>query len=207
MGLQKNEESNKVLLTIAKGFLCHKIQADAPEQVGESQRDIVRDDGTVEVRREMKYPKLDGTLTGGSFEKKDWGVMFQFTMSDEGIDYIISIPEGGRAFGEITKRIPNLDITKRTLIGVGTDKEKNGRTFVYMKQQEAEGEEWTNVPFAYTKDNNNGIPQAKKLKNDKWDFTDQNEFLYDVAEEYFAKFEGVTVEDVAEAFDGVVNAD
>ena len=205
MGLQRSEGGNAILLTIANGMLCQKIEKDAPPQVGESTREV-EIDGVKEIRREQRYRTLVGKLAGGSLDKTDYGIKLRFHMTDNGEKYTISIPYGGRAFGEITKRIPNLDINKETLIGVGTDKEKD-RTFIYIKQKN-DNDEWENISFAFTKDNTNGLPKAvQDKKTDEWDFKKQNDFLYDIADEYFKKFDGISAEDIAAEFGGEVKDD
>ena len=188
MGLT-NSTSNSKIVTIVKGKFTIRLtdDSDDPKAV---ERTLEKGVNAGKVVKELQYTGIEGKITSAYIDETDFGTNFITVLQDdEGQSFRLQIPLDSQFFGQYAKRMPNIDKDMPLFLGLGYDRERQ-RNFLFAKQN---GEK---VSFKFTKDEPNGMPQptTKKVQGKEvWDWTEQENFLYEVAME-FADFESVTEE-------------
>jgi hypothetical protein len=116
----------------------------------------------------------DKTLPDGITRIRSLKVDFQ-DATDSDVIYRVQF----RCFDVITstlmKKLPNIPFGEPLDISLFPDKDDKTKTILNIKNSNGEP-----IRVAYTKENPNGLPEAKYYKSsDEWDFKEQNEFLLD----------------------------
>lgn len=177
MGLNKGNENSKKIVSIAEGKLCLRIADGSPEVEGERSR-TYKDKNDVEVAiREEVFQSIDGMICGVEFVTGDYGCNMLIDMEDDGDEFAIRLTMGKALTDSIIKRMPNIDVGKPVVFGVGTDK-TSGKTYTFVQQ---DGE---TVPMAFTKEAPNGLPAWKQKKDKTWNHDECDDFLFEVAEKF-----------------------
>lgn len=189
MGLGKVKEKKTVFVTIAGGKFV--VRGEGP---GAVTRVLEQGPNAGEEISEFRYDSIDGNIVDAGFEDSEYGERFYLCLKDNemGEVYKLRIPVNSSFFGQIVKRLPNLNGIDTIYLGIGYDREKE-RSFIFMRQNSE------NVPFAFTKADPNGMPDAgSKVVRGKetWDFTEQDNFLYEVAQEFIETFNEFSMSDV-----------
>lgn len=187
MGLHNESSGRQTFVTIVGGKFTIRL-ADGDDNPNAVERTLEKGPNAGKVVRELQFTHLDGVITGGEMHTSDFGTDFTLFMEDDGEAFKLQIPLDSQFFGQVAKRLPNLDPTLKVLFGLGWDKERQ-RNFLYIKQGEA------SIHMNYTKDNPNGMPPPikKSVKGqEKWDFEDQENFLYEVAVDWLASLDGIS---------------
>lgn len=126
---------------------------------------------------EINYGELSGKLTGMSiFSGGQFGDNLFINLDD---DITMSLPVDSREFGQFAKTLPNIDLSQDIYFSAYIDK-TTGYGKMSISQIGVDGRK-TWVDWAYTRENPNGMPDAvKTMKKGKevWDFSAQEEFLY-----------------------------
>jgi len=182
-------ESSSTWITINNGKLTVRA---TEEDEGAKSRTYTTKDGEEKTIWEYQYTAFTGDIVDASFEETAFGVVYSIKLMAGDREYALRLPAPGRLFDQFAKRIPNLN--KNLPLYVGAFQNEAGHNVLYLKQ---DGEK---VPMAFTKDNPNGMPapvKTVKMGKEKWDFSAQEEFLYNLAHEWFPKQEAVEVAEVS----------
>ena len=141
-------------------------------------------DGTEKTVWEYQFPTFAGIIVGADFQTTDYGLVYAVDLDAGEKQYQLRLNCPSRLFDQFAKRIPNISMDHPLVIGAFLN-EKGGNV-LYLKQNGAK------VPMAFTKDNPNGIPEAvktMKLGKESWDFSAQEEFLYQLAKDWLPSSE------------------
>ncbi len=172
MGFGSNDNPS-TWITINNGKLTVRAEEDAE---GAVRREYTNKAGEVKHVWEYQFPNFTGEIVGSNFEETKWGMMFNVLLSAGEKEYALRMQAPGRLFDQFAKRIPN--INKDIPLYVGAFVNERGHNVLYLKQ---DGQK---VPMAFSKDVPNGLPpavQGTKMGKTTWDFSDQEEFLYNLA--------------------------
>lgn len=187
MGLSNKKSNQQTFVTIVGGKFTIRLQ-DGDTNPDAVERVLEKGPNAGKTVRELQFTHLDGMIESGEMHQSDFGTDFTLIMSDGDESFKFQIPLESQYFGQVAKRLSNIDHTKNVVFGLGWDKEKQ-RNFLFIQQ------DGVSVHMNYTKDNPNGMPPPVKKTvkgQDKWDFEDQENFLYDVAIDWLAGLDGPT---------------
>ena len=187
MGLSNKKSNQQTFVTIVGGKFTIRLQ-DGDTNPDAVERVLEKGPNAGKTVRELQFTHLDGMIESGEMHQSDFGTDFTLIMSDGDESFKFQIPLESQYFGQVAKRLSNIDHTKNVVFGLGWDKEKQ-RNFLFIQQ------DGVSVHMNYTKDNPNGMPPPVKKTvkgQDKWDFEDQENFLYDVAIDWLAGLDGQT---------------
>lgn len=132
---------------------------------------------------ELKFNVLSGYIQDLFVTTKEFpksGLVFFMNLLvlsyDDGEVRNIRIPMMSDVGQDILDRIENLDISRKTKIKIGFNKERE-RSFAWIQQCDDFGD-WNNVLKVYTKDTPGDKPKWKKIEGDKpfYDKTDQRKW-------------------------------
>jgi len=187
MGLSNKTANNQTFVTIVGGKFTIRLQ-DGDTNPNAVERTLEKGPKAGSVVRELQFSHLDGMIKSGEMHKSDYGVDLTLVMEDGDEGFKLQIPLESQYFGQVAKRLPNLDPTKKVVFGLGWDKDRQ-RNFLFIQQDGG------SIHMNYTKDNPNGMPPPvkKTIKGvEKWDFEEQENFLYEVAIDWLASLDGIS---------------
>ena len=194
MALGSNTGSSK-FITIVSNKFCYRLPEgqNAEDAV---ERTLTKGPKAGQTVKELHFDYVSGMLDGGDIRHGKYGSDLVLNMKDGNESYKVQIPLDSGMFGQVVKRLENLDTSKELFIGIGTDTQgAKPRPFIFMKQ------DGQSIKMKYTKDNPNGMPPPVE-KNErgqvKLDWVDQENFLYDIAVKFFNIKEGDAVGQVKE---------
>ena len=185
MGLTNGTSNNSKIVTIVKGKFTIRLPegTDEPNAV---ERTLEKGANAGKVVKELQYTGIEGTIERCYVDESEYGANFITELvDDENSRFKLQIPLDSQFFGQYAKRMPNIDTTQPLFLGLGYDRERE-RNFLYARQGE------NKVGMAYTKENQNGLPEpTKKAVKGKevWDWEEQENFLYEVAMDFAASLE------------------
>lgn len=185
MGLTNSSSNSSKIVTIVRGKFTIRLPegSDDPNAV---ERTLEKGVNAGKVVKELQYTGIEGKIIRCYTDESEYGSNYITELEDdEGSRFKLQIPVDNIFFSQYAKRMPNIDTEKPLFLGIGYDRESD-RNFLFARQN---GEK---VPMAYTKDNQNGMPQpTKKTVKGKeiWDWEEQENFLYEVAMDFSGKLE------------------
>ena len=182
MGLSNGNSSNGKFVTIVNGKWTIRVNEGTD---GAQPRVLEKGPNAGTTVWEKYYDHIDGSLVSAHIKHGQFGADLCLNISDDA-EYVVQIPVDSQYFSVFGKVPPNLNPTADIFLGLGYDKERQ-RTFMYVKQG------GQTVHSAFTKDNPNGMPppEQKMVKGvKKWDFEDQENFLYQKVEDFIALLGG-----------------
>lgn len=190
MGLKKRG-TNKTFMTIVGGEFCIRV----PEGTeGSRERKLTAGKNEGKTISELTYCEIAGMITDINYSEKDFGSFIEITIKDEK-EYMLQIPWGSFSLRDsFIKRLPFVDPKKETIFTVFPDKETGRSVFLV-------GQDGNFLKCKYTKDEPNGMPQPieKQVRGRvSWDFTDCENFLFDVLKEEMKRFNSEKVKDYQE---------
>jgi len=187
MGLESNNNSGKKYVTVVAGNLTIRVSAGTQ---GAVQRQLTAGDNKGKVVNELQFPRLRGMITKLAYvQKENFGEFVEITVTDDQ-DYLLQLPWNSGMKTSILTRLPNVDLSKEVCFNAFADTEKENRNVLLIYQGKTDDGKDKLVPVAYSKDNPNGMPQAKKtmkLGKPSWDFSEVEEFLYGVLQAAITK--------------------
>jgi len=172
MGLGGNINGRKRFVNVIDGKFTIRVP-DGTE--GAVKRELTNGENKGKMVSELQYTRLTGMITKILFETSKYGERIIIVVSDD-IDYFFQIPWNSSIKNSIITRLPNVDFNKEVTFSSFLDKEKKINVVLIYQNDEL-------VASAYTKENPNGMPEAKKTTVrgvEKWDFSEVEEFLYNV---------------------------
>jgi len=184
MGLTNTQSNSAKIVTIVEGKFSIRL-ADDSDNTKAVERTLKKGKNAGKVVKELHYTGIEGKIQSCYVDESDFGANFITVMEDdEGSKFKLQMPLDSQFFSQYAKRMPNIDRTQPLFLGLGFDREK-GRHFLFARQN---GEK---VLMKFTRDNPNGIPEptVKTVQGkEKWDYSEQANFLYEVAMD-FSNFE------------------
>jgi hypothetical protein len=189
MGLSNKQSNRQTFVTVVGGRFTIRLQDgdDNPEAV---ERTLEKGPNKGKVVKELQFTHLDGMIVGAEMDTESQYPSFNLLMEDDGESFKLQLPLESQYFGQVAKRLAGIDCDEIVVFGIGFDKEANhgkGKHFLFIQQ---DGE---SIHMLYTKDNPNGMPPPveKTVKGQKkWDFSEQENFLYEVAVAWLANKDG-----------------
>lgn len=143
----------------------------------------------------LEYGSLNGTITSLSVRDTDFGMFLNIGMQD-GIDqFTLSLNLKSKLFSRFAKTLPNIDLEKEIYIGAFPgDPLPNGgiESIISFNQDRMKVEQY------YTKDTPHDLPAPTKtveMGKDKWDYSKQNNFLYELILKYGKQLEAPVKEE------------
>lgn len=141
---------------------------------------------------EKHYTSVSGMITGGGVEVKEFGskkVKEIHAKLDDNV--LVQLPMYMLSY--FAKPLPNLNPALPVKIGVY--KNKRGKTGLNISQTDdpewktknPRDVEWYQLDWAYTKDDDNGLPQPIQDELGDWDFRDHDKFLTLKVQQFFAE--------------------
>jgi hypothetical protein len=182
MGLESNVREGKKFVGISRrnGKFSIRVTEDTE---GAIPRQLEQGPNEGKTVYEKFYDRITGKISKINYKTNDkYGDSIEVYIDD----CVLNINWGDFSVRDsFIKRLPNIDLEKDVECGVFLDKETKRIVFVVRQDGEV-------VPYAFTREEPNGIPQAiKKEERGKeiWDFSVIENFLYDVLMEHIRKFE------------------
>ena len=176
MGLINSTESSKIV-SIVKGKFTIRLPEDSDNPSAVT-RTLEQGVNAGKEIKELQYKALEGNYVTSYIDEGEYGTNYITELQDdEGDSFKLRINLDSQFFSQYAKRIPNIKKDVPIFFGLGYDKEKE-KNFLFIRQQ------GVNVPFAYTRENPNGLPppEEKEVRGKKvWNWEAQEQFLYDVA--------------------------
>lgn len=168
MGLKR--DNSAVYLSIFEGKIVQRVKNPS-----ETSRERINKEN--EKVYEEVYGSISGKIIGLSKSiHEKYGTSLLVYIEDDKI-YCLQFLFDGQYGVSFLKTLPNVDLSKPVEL-IPNQKEENGKTrqTIFVKQ------DGNALKFAFTKENPNGLPDAKQVKYQgemKWDFFDQTQFLHD----------------------------
>jgi len=135
---------------------------------------------------ELMHDYVAGQIDGGEINSNEYGKTIHLHLKDsDGSKFIFQIPWNSSMRDQFSKRIPNIDVSKPLEINVFPD-QKTEKPVLLLKQESS------NIPFAFTRENPNGLPEWKRVKKmgeETIDKSEYDEFLYNLTVEFFEQFD------------------
>jgi hypothetical protein len=138
------------------------------------------------------FKDLTGTITKIETKENEFGKQWQITFVDGDEKFMVQMPYSGRYSSSFLKALPNIEKGKPVRFMPWEIDDKNNAskkiTGITMYQDQ-DGNGQTKILAAYTKEDQNGLPEMVKRKikgKDTWDDTSMMEFLEEMAREWIA---------------------
>lgn len=183
MPLGSKNNSNSTFLKVVNA----KIAQTVPEGTeGAVERELKAGKRKGQSTYELLHDFVAGKIVGGGIVSNEYGKTVHIKLADSDSSFILQLPWNSGLRDQFAKRVPNIDVEKPIEFSCFPDKATE-KPVLLLKQ----GNE--NVPFKFTREHPNGLPEWKKIKKmgeETWDRDDYDEFLYNVVEEFFEQFEG-----------------
>lgn len=177
-----NNTGNSKFITVVSNQFCYRLPEgqNAEEAV---ERTLTKGPNAGKTVKELHFDYISGMLEGGDIKHGKYGSDLVLNMKDGEENYKVQIPLDSGLFGQVVKRLENIDRSQELFIGIGTDTQgAKPRPFIFMKQG------GQSVKMKYTRDEPNGMPgPVEKVERGqtKLDWVDQENFLYDIAVKVF----------------------
>jgi len=123
-----------------------------------------------------QYDFIEGRVKDLQWRDTDYGIQLEVMLEDGGDTYALQLSQG-RQTQYFLMCCKNIDFKHKVKFEPGID--SNGNAMVWVKQFDSP------VKYYYKKADMKDCPppvQVKKLNKLKWDFSDQEEFLYEMIE-------------------------
>jgi hypothetical protein len=176
MGLKKRGNSNITYLQTFGGVICRTSK----EPLEGFTLKTVEHDGKEYSKYTDDYEVLEGHLTSLRFRKTtvDGKKMAQWNIGitdhEDGRIYVLGIDSKSLPARTFLKCVERIDFSLPISMSIFKEKGSKKRTAMVVKQ---EGEV---IRALYKKDDLNGMPSAKIKADKSFDFSDQEDFLYQI---------------------------
>jgi hypothetical protein len=173
MGLSNSSGGGKTFINIVGGKFAIKAKEGAEGAVS-------RENKNKQTVWEHQYNKLENVILTG-IEKKisdAFGASWEITLKEADETFLLNLSYSGRQTNGLLFRLPNIDFSQPITLSLFTNNE--GKTFLTVYDKSG-----AKIEPAYSKDNQNGLPELEKRKIkgvDTWDDTKQMEFIEQMIE-------------------------
>ena len=185
MATLSNEQSGGIdFITVFDGKLVQRV----PEGTeGATSRALTAGINEGKIVWEKHYTSVSGMITGGGIEVKEFSGKkvkeIHIKLDD---NMLLQLPFN--MLSSFAKPLPNVDATLPVKVSVY--KNKRGKAGLNISH-EADGE-WKQCDWAYTKDDQNGLPQPEIDDLGEWDFREHDKFLTLKVQQFFAEVNDAT---------------
>jgi hypothetical protein len=184
MALNKGENAGTIFLSVANGRLVRQHKEATKDTVSR----VNKNDKTV---HEEFFKDLTGRIVKITTKENDYGKQWQITFVDGDENFMVQMPYSGRYSSAFLKALPNVDPAEpvKFMPWEMDDKNKPGKTITGVTLYQNDGNGWTKIKPAFTKEEPNGLPEMKKVKvkgKETWDDSAMMEFLEERAKEWCA---------------------
>jgi hypothetical protein len=180
MGLETGG-SQKTYLSISDGKIAQRVIEGTDGAIKKTNKD-----GT-KIFFEKHYPAISGYLRGAAKRTTDWGDKLQLDIEDGGVMYALEMPWSSRYSSGFFTCIPNIDVSKKIRFSpymkvVNEGGKETKKTMLYLSYADSKGADGKseNIPWAFTKDAPNGLPEMVQIKvkgQMVWDDSSRQEFF------------------------------
>jgi hypothetical protein len=186
MGLEQGG-GQRNYLSISDGKIAQRVQEDAEGAIKKTNKE-----GT-KTYYEKHYPAISGFIRNVQKRSTEYGEKLQIEIEDAGETFLLEMPWSSRYSSGFFTCIPNIDVTKKIRfspymkVAVENGKEIK-KTMLYLAYNDEKGTDGksVNIPWAFTKENPNGLPEMKKVLfkgKEEWDDTDRQAFFEKIMNE------------------------
>lgn len=193
MGLNENDNKQKIYLNIVGGKVTRRFQEHQPDG-GTTEREIFDDKGNLtKTVIEKYYDSVSGTIVGAKSQIGQYGTTLLFTLNSDGVDFCFQVRYDTSYGRSILMRLPNIDTDEVVYFSPynfeSKDDFKNGKPKKIVGVTIKQFDNKIN-PF-WTKENPKELPEWEKTTvagQDKWNTDKQNEYLHDFFIEWSNRF-------------------
>ncbi len=182
---KKGAGTNSTYMTIRNGAITQEWKEFPTDVEADDVQERVNKNGKTVYFAE--YESIEGMCEGAWFRMEpDMSDEMRLRMQADDESYVVCMYVDGPYFRSFAKLVPNIDLTLPFEIKPYDFETKDGKRMVGVTVYQ-DGEK---VLPAFTRDNPNGLPEAvQKVKKGKkvWDFSDQEDFLWDVMQDFCAE--------------------
>lgn len=184
--IETGSQSNIIYITPFLGSLCQKSK-EARE--GFKRMDYTTAKGEAKTAYVKSFSNVSGQIVKCSHVSKEFEGKktnsWQIFLKDGSDLVCVQLSTDTNVARTWVKVTPNIDIMKHVFLSCSKDKENPDKTVLFVNQEGASGKVEA-VKWAYTRENPNGLPTAKERSSGKWDYGDQEDFLYEKNLEFCA---------------------
>lgn len=185
MALNKGENAGTVFLSVSNGKLVRQFKSATPDT-------IERINKTGRTVYEEMYRDVTGVITGVETKENDYGKQLLITLEDGGDKYCLQMQFSSRYSSSFLKCLPNTErgAVVKIMPWQMADKNDAAKSISGITIYQNDGNGFTKVLPAYTKDEPNGLPMMKQVKvkgKVTWDDTEMMEFLEAAAAGWLAR--------------------
>jgi hypothetical protein len=173
-----------VLANTNKEKLITKLESLSIPTEGIRERKKAKGDNEGQVVYYVVVPEVEGVISNMKVKEADWGDTLEITIKDVEDSMVIDL--GGvfdRTVKDFIRRLGNVDLTSELRFGLwkmtAEETGKSSRSGVKIYQNGG-----TKVEYALTYDDMPAPVEKKKGRETKWDYTDQEAFLYEYLQSY-----------------------
>lgn len=189
-------------ISVVGGKWTKRVEAGT---IGAVERKLTKGKHEGESVFEVGYPTISGRLVSGKLVESEMvGMTAEIILNDGNEEFSLSfsasVKEMSQHLKNLVRALPNVDTSKEVALNIRqhpTKKTRTGNPVCYLgvyqdKKQVSDFYcEWkTGADGRKYPEMLNGMPEAEKLRDGSYDFRDQNDFLLQKFEDYFADFQG-----------------
>jgi len=180
MGFNNNTGGSRKFATIADGKIVLSHQ-NPIEGVTESR---INKNG--KIVHEQKFTSFSGRITSIQSKDAGFGMLWEVAMADGDETVVISWSYSSRYTNTFFRALPNVDLSLDVELAPWSmaDKLDPKKKVTGITMYQTIGGKRTKVPFFYSKEEPNGLPEMKRIEKKKagkltveWDDSDQMEFF------------------------------
>jgi hypothetical protein len=202
MGLNKKVNAGGVFLRVLDGSIIRKSEkGGAGLELYKTKNP--QTDEPVEYYIE-RFSSIDGKLVKFDRVEKEEHKIYGWNLHLlDDVEMILSLKDNSPVTNRVLKMLENVDLDKRLTIEVWKD--ADGKQVIQFKQPDEDGN-LQNIKQAYfrNKDGEGNLPEPKKIAG-KWNYSAQDEALYEAAMAYLKTINESGADALAEYRDNVAN--
>lgn len=179
-GLQETSDTNAIFLAIKHHGIVQESKSEKPgfkpievtnPRTGETFKKFIKRYNAVEAL----VNKVEWRDTGDQYEQRYMG--FKVYMDADGVPCVLDIPFASRQCSRFMKLAENIDWMRPVEFRAWHDSKTDSTAF-FVGQTPDGADKAISVPQKYTRDDPGDCPPPVQKFNGKWNFDDQQEFLY-----------------------------
>jgi len=188
-----NTNTRDNMYSIVGGRFTKRVPEGTP---GAVERVLTKGKNEGQTVYELQFGEMSGTIDSISIDNSQIGDFIKIQLDDGDVLSLSLDSNIGNAF---IKMLPNIESDIPVVMNTWID--SDGKTAFSIKQKEQY------VKWAFTRENPNGMPAPTKKTvrgKDEWDWTEVENFLYEVLQKEMKRFKSKYDEDVPEKLQGVI---
>ena len=133
---------------------------------------------------EYCYSGISGMIVGGCFKNLQFGDIMEINIVDGTDEYTLVLNLQSRVAGAMMRLLPNVDVSNQVEMTVFADRKNEKATVLIIRQ------DGVCLKHYYNREHPNGMPEPEEKSvrgKVKWDYTEQENFLFDSTSNWFAE--------------------